>query len=135
MIAGSRRRASIVLGSESAILLVVMMFLGGFALWVGVPLGCLWIGAQLQAETGSVGVAIFAMLVGTLVSVALLIGLLGRLGRKHLEIQELRGREIGRTTPLEQVLIGSAMIALIGFVVWFVGFSGSAPLPGLELSY
>jgi uncharacterized membrane protein YbhN (UPF0104 family) len=135
MIGGHRRRAGFVLTSESAILLVVIMFLGSLALWVGVPLGWLWVGAQLQAETGSVGLAMFAMLVGILVSVAALVGVLGWLGRKHIEILELRGREIGETTPLEQVLVGSAVIAVIGFAVWFFGFSGSPPLPGLELSY
>ena len=135
MIAGRRRMASIVLSSESAILLLGIMFLGSLALWVGVPLGWLWIGAQLQAETGSVGLAMFAMLVGMIVSVAALLSVLGWLGRKHLEILELRGRDIGDTTPLEQVLVGSAAVAVIGFAVWFFGFSGSPPLPGLELSY
>jgi hypothetical protein len=124
-----------VLSTESLILLVGMMFVSSLALWVGVPLGWLWVGAQLQAGTGSVGVALFAMLVGILGSAAALVALLGWLGRKHIEIQELRGREIGETTPLEQVLVGSAAIAVIGFAVWFFGFSGSPPLPGLELSY
>ena len=95
----------------------------------------LWVGAQVQAETGSVGLALFAMMVGMLVSVTMLVSVLGWLGRKHLELLELRGREIGETTPLEQVLVGSAAVAVIGFAVWFFGFSGSAPLPGLELSY
>jgi heme/copper-type cytochrome/quinol oxidase subunit 2 len=135
MIAGRRRLAGFVLSSESAILLVGMMFLGSLALWVGVPLGWLWIGAQIQAETRSIGVALLAMLVGILVSVAVLVSVLGWLARRHMEIQELRGREIGETTPLEQVLVGSAVVAVIGFAVWFFGFSGSAPLPGLELSY
>jgi hypothetical protein len=135
MIAGRRRRASLMLSSESAILLIGMMFLGSLALWVGIPLAWLWVGAQLQAATGSVGVALLAMLVGILVSVAALVSVLGWLGQKHIEIQELRGREIGQTTPLEQVLVGSAAIAVIGFAVWFFGFSGSPPLPGLELSY
>jgi hypothetical protein len=134
VIAGGRRRTALVLGSESAILLVGMMLVGGFALWVGVPLAWLWVGAKLQAETGSIGVAMLAMLFGTLASVAVLVGVLGWLGRKHLEIQEQRGREIGETTPLEQVLIGSAVVAVIGFGVWFFGFSGSPPLPGLEFT-
>jgi hypothetical protein len=123
------------LTSESAILLVGIMFLGSLVLWVGVPLGWLWIGAQLQAMTGSIGTALFAMMAGMLASVAVLVMVLGWLGRKHIELLELRGREIGQTTPLEQVLVGSAALAVIGFAVWFFGFSGSPPLPGLELSY
>jgi hypothetical protein len=111
------------------------MFLSSIALWVGVPLGWLWIGAQIQAMTGSVGTALFAMMAGMLVSVAILVMVLGWLGRKHIELLELRGREIGQTTPLEQVLVGSAALAVIAFAVWFFGFSGSPPLPGLELTY
>jgi hypothetical protein len=125
----------VVLASESAILLVGIMFLGSLALWVGVPVGWLWIGGQIQAETGSIGTALAAMMAGMLASVAVLVGALGWLGRKHIELLEARGREIGPTTPLEQVLVGSAAVAVLGFAVWFFGFSGSPPLPGLELSY
>jgi heme/copper-type cytochrome/quinol oxidase subunit 2 len=125
----------IVLISESAILLVVIMFVGSLALWVGVPLAWLWIGSQIQAETGSLGVALLAMMVGMIVTIATLVTLLGWLNRKHVELQELRGREFHGSTALEQVLVGSAALAVIGFGVWFFGFSGSAPLPGLEVSF
>ena len=33
---------------ESAALLVVIMFMGSLVLWVGVPVGWLWVGSQLQ---------------------------------------------------------------------------------------
>jgi hypothetical protein len=113
----------------------LIMFGGSLALWVGVPLGWLWVGGQIQAETGSVGTAIFVMMAGMLFSVAALLGLLGWLGRKHIELLEARGRPIGQTTPLEQALVASAAVALIGFAVWFFGFSGSPPFPGLEVNY
>ena len=57
---------------------------------------------------------------------------LGRLNRRHVEIGEGRGRAATGTTPLEAVLVASAALALVAFAVWFV-FSGSPPLPGLEL--
>jgi hypothetical protein len=125
----------VILTSESAILLLGIMFVGGLVLWIGVPLGWLWVGAQVQAGTGSVGTALAAMMTGMLVSIAVLVSALGWLGRKHIELLELRGREIGPVTPLEHVLVSSAAVAVIGFAVWFFGFSGSPPLPGLELSY
>jgi heme/copper-type cytochrome/quinol oxidase subunit 2 len=125
----------IVLISESAILLVVIMFMGSLALWVGVPLAWLWIGSQIQGETGSLGVALLAMMAGMIVTIATLVTLLGWLNRKHVELRELRGRDVHGSTALEQVLVGSAALAVIGFGVWFFGFSGSAPLPGLEVSF
>jgi uncharacterized membrane protein YbhN (UPF0104 family) len=125
----------LVLISESAVLLVAIMFLGSLMLWVGVPVAWLWVGSRVIATSGSVGLALFTMMTGMLVSVGVLVSWLGWLGRKHVELQELRGREIGRTTALEQVLVGSASLAVLAFAVWFFGFSGSPPLPGLELSY
>jgi hypothetical protein len=125
----------LVLLSESAILLVAIMFLGSLALWVGVPLAWLWVGSRVIATSGSISLALFTMMAGMLVSVWVLVSWLGWLGRKHVELQEVRGREIGRTTALEQVLVFSAALAVLAFAVWFFGFSGSPPLPGLEWSY
>jgi len=125
----------IVLVSESAVLLVVIMVMGSLALWVGVPLGCLWIGSRIQAETGSIGLALLGMMSGMIVTIAALVTGLGWLNSKHAELQEQRGRDAHDSTVLEQVLVGSAALAVIGFGVWFFGFSGSAPLPGLEFSF
>ena len=38
------------------------------------------------------------------------------------------------TTALERVLVSCAVMAVIGFLVWFFGFSGSSPMP-LNVSY
>ena len=40
----------------------------------------------------------------------------------------------GETTALERVLVSSAVVAVIGFFVWFFGFSGSSPIP-MNVSY
>jgi hypothetical protein len=128
---GTRPPAQI---SESAILVSIML-LGSLTLWAGVPLAWLWAGSRIQAATGSIGLALFIMMSGMLASVTALISGLGWVGRRHIELQALRGRRIGQTTALEQVLVGSAVVAVVGFAVWFFGFSGSPPLPGLEVRY
>jgi hypothetical protein len=74
------------------------------------------------------------MMVGMLLSVTVLLALLGRLSRRHTEVQERRGVPEGETTALELVLVSSAVVAVTGFFVWFFGFSGSSPIP-LNLSY
>jgi uncharacterized membrane protein YbhN (UPF0104 family) len=155
----------LILASESAILLVAIMFIGSLVLWVGVPLGWLWIGSHIQGETGSLGFALLSMMAGMLLTTVAVVSFLGRLDRRLIEVQELRGgtsrpgaarrshrgrsprayrasasRRGGATrrqaaTALEQVLVLSAVVAVMGFSVWFFGFSGSPPLPGLELSY
>ena len=118
--------------SVGAILLLAIMFLGSLALWIGVPVGWLWIGSQIQAKTDSVGVALLSMMVGITVNVAILLKSLSWLNRKQLELDELRGRRRHGPTPLERVLVMSGALALLGFTAWFFGLSGAAPLPGLD---
>ena len=119
---------------SSAFLLVSIMFLGSLVLWVGVPLGWLYVGSQIQGATGSLGAALAAMMVGVLASIAVLVVLLSWLNRKHCEVREARGLDSHGSTALEGVLVTSAGVGLLVFVVWFFFFSGSSPIP-LNLSY
>ncbi len=114
-------------------LLVAMMFLGSLVLWVGVPVAWLWIGSRLQNGT-SLATATGVMMIGMLLSVTLLLAALGWLSRRHTELQERRNVPESETTALERVLVSSAVIAVIGFLVWFFGFSGSSPMP-INVSY
>ena len=114
-------------------LLVALMALGCLVLWVGLPLGWLWIGSRLQSST-SVGTALLAMLSGFVVCVVALAPALGWLNRKHVELREARAQPIGEHSALEVMLVLSAALATVAFVVWFFGFSGSSPIP-LRISY
>jgi len=120
---------------ESAALLIAIMFMGSLVLWVGVPVAWLWVGSQIQGSS-SMAAALGAMMIGMLVTIALLVTLLAWLNRKHVELQEARGLHLppDATTALEHVMVASAVVAVIGFVVWFFGFSGSSPMP-LNISY
>ena len=129
--AGFRR---FVLTSESALALVAIMLLGSLALWIGVPLGWLWIGSQLQARTESLGVALGTMMVGMVLTIAALLTLLAWLNRVHVELRAARGRDVGGTTALEHTLVASAALAVFAYTVWFFGFSGSSPIP-LSIGY
>jgi hypothetical protein len=106
-----------------------MMFAGSLLLWVGVPLGWLYIGSQVQGSTGSLGAAIGVMMVGAVLSILLIVRALLWLNRAHVELREARGLDSAGGAVLEGVLVISAGIALVGFGVWFFLFSGSAPLP------
>jgi len=119
---------------SSAVVLLAMMFLGSLVLWVGVPLGWLYVGSQVQASTGSIGTALGVMMLGVLVSIAILVPLLAWLNRKHVEMREARGLESYGQTALEAVLVVSAAVAIVVFAAWFFLFSGSSPIP-LNLGY
>jgi hypothetical protein len=119
----------LLLTSESALLLIAIMLLGSLALWIGVPVGWLWVGSQLQALTASLEVALGTMMVGMTLTIAALVSVLSWLNRRHVELQEARGREVGDTTALEHTLVASATLAVVAYGVWFFGFSGSSPVP------
>jgi hypothetical protein len=128
-----RRLRRFLLAGESATLLVVIMFVGSLVLWVGVPAGWLWVGSQIVPSSG-MSAAIGAMMIGMLLTIAGLVTFLSWVNRKHVELQEARGVVLGPATALERVLVTSAMVAILGFGVWFFGFSGSSPIP-LHMSY
>jgi hypothetical protein len=119
---------------QSAVLLIGIMFLGSLALWVGVPVAWLWVGSQVQAGTSSLAVAIGAMMAGMILTIIALVAFLASLNRRYVELSAARGNEVRALAALETVLVGSAAIALVVFVVWFFGFSGSSPIP-VEIKY
>ena len=117
---------------SSAALLLAMMFVGSLVLWVGLPLGCLYLGSRVQGATQSLGLALLAMAGGLILGIVTLVPLLGWMNRKHSELREARGREAYGQVTLEGVMVVSAALALLGFGVWFFFFSGSAPIPVLS---
>ena len=83
-------------------------------------------GSQVQAETSSLGTALAVMMVGVLVSILVIVPVLGWLNHKHSELRVARGLDDHGQTALEAVMTVSAGIAIVGFSVWFLFFSGRA---------
>jgi hypothetical protein len=111
----------------SALLIVLMMVIGSLVLWVGVPIGWLWVGSQIQATGDRIGTAIVVMLVGVLVSVILLAKLLIRMNSWHEHLREASGRPPAETPILEMVLVITAGVAVVAFGLWFFIFTGPGP--------
>ena len=111
----------------SAVLTGVIMVGASLFLWIGVPAGWLWIGSQIQGATGNLGAAIGAMLIGVIVSIVAIAWVLGRLNRVHEHLRHARGVEPTGPPLLEVVLVVTAALALIGFVIWFFVLAGPGP--------
>ena len=111
----------------SAVLTAVIMVGASLLLWIGVPAGWLWIGSQIQGSTGSIGTAIAVMLAGSIVSIVALAWILGRLNRAHEHLRAARGAEPSGPPLLEVVLVITAVLALVGFSVWFFLIAGPGP--------
>lgn len=102
----------------------IAMFVIGLTMWVGVPVGWLFIGSKIKASTDSLNLAVVVMGVGALATIVGLVKLLGVLNRAyHEDFVSLNGEEPQRT-PLEPVLVISAMMAVAAFGVWFMVFAG-----------
>jgi hypothetical protein len=115
-------------GSSAALTLAIMV-IGGLVLWIGLPLGCLYLGSRVQDATRSLGVAVVAMMVAVIVGIVAIVPLLGWLDRKHTELLAARGRRVHGQATLENVMVVSAGLALLGFGIWFFFLSGATPLP------
>ncbi|HEX2232938.1 MAG TPA: hypothetical protein VHG69_06195 [Thermoleophilaceae bacterium] len=111
----------------SGLILLLMMVGAGLLLWIGVPLGWLYIGSQVQGASESIGLAILVMMVGVLVSIAVIVPTLGWLNKKHLELREARGLETHGQTALEGIMTFCVVIAVIVFVAWFFVIEGPGP--------
>jgi hypothetical protein len=98
-------------------------------LWVGVPFAWLWVGSQIQAAGGSLGLALLAMAVGVAASIAVLLQLLAWLNLKHIHARERRGLDTYGNVTLEGIMVASAGFALVSFTIWFFLFSGTSPVP------
>ena len=114
-------------GSASTAL-VALMVIGCLCMWVAVPLGWLWIGSQVQSSA-SLSTALVVTMFGIVVSLGALVLALAWLNRLHLELRERRSRSTAGPSALEVILVTSAGIAVVGFVIWFLGFAGTSPLP------
>ena len=68
----SASRRGLLRTGGSGVLLVAIMVGGGLVLWVGVPLGWLYVGSLVQGSTDSLSIALLVMMVGVVVSIAVL---------------------------------------------------------------
>ena len=125
--------------------LIGLMAVGSIFLWIGIPIGWLWIGSQIQSDSGQASFGLYlGILLGIIVSMVaigkLLTGLNGVYGRlTGSEVvrvrlpwhRSLRGQEEGRPPRqiLDVVMVVSVLSAGFVFLCWVLFFAGSS-LPG-----
>ena len=117
-----------------AVLVVAIMAIGSIVLWAGTPLAWLWVGAQVQGSTQSLGAALATAFAGVIVSILVLASLLARLSDLYRANRVARGLDDPGHVVLEGVLVISAGIALTAFTIWFFLFAGASPAPiGIQI--
>jgi hypothetical protein len=125
--------------------LVVLMSIGGFAMWIVTPAAWLWIGSQLTESRRPDGTLYALVAVGILLTMTVLGLLLGRMNRIHGELTgritatTRRNERLAWTRPqsaseegraavnaLEVIMVACVVVAGILFFVWFFAFAGSS---------
>jgi O-antigen ligase len=140
-----RSRRHRLLWSPVALFLVLLMAVGSIVMWVGLPLGLIWIASAItDSSQPSLGPYLL-ILVGLPVGMFAIGKLLGSLDRAHGRItgrlddapqraawlqsmRDERGPRRKRRSVLDTVMIVSVLAALVAGAIWFMAFAGS-PLP------
>jgi hypothetical protein len=110
-------------------LVLLTMIAASVVAWIGIPVGWLWVGSQIQAMTSNLGAAVGASLFGSIVSIALMVPLLGRLSEAYRRGRVARGLEDTGNVALEAVVVVTAGLAVVAFLLWFFTAAGTAPFP------
>jgi hypothetical protein len=123
--------------------LIGLMAFGSVLLWIGSPLGWLWIASQMQTDSKGTGFGPYlVVLVGIAVTAVALAKALQRLNRLYGVVagsdapvrivlpwhRGLRGENEGRPprTVLDVVMVISVAIGAVAMTIWFFFFAGSS---------
>ena len=123
--------------------LIALMALGSVMLWLGAPIGWLYVGSQYQAKSEAAGFGPYLLVIGGIaVSVVVLTKVLSALSRAYDHAsgqaepvrvrlpwhRSMRGDEDHRPprSVLDVVMVVSVGIAVVAMTIWFFGFAGSS---------
>ena len=138
-------RGQKLLWSPVALLLVLLMAAGSILMWIGLPLGLIWIASAISESSQPSMGPYLLILVGLPIGAIIIGKALGALDRMHGRVTGRTGGEQRRNTwmnsmgekastnrrprsVLDTVMIVSVLSALVIGGIWFLVFAGS-PLP------
>jgi hypothetical protein len=140
-----RSRRHRLLWSPVALLLVLLMAAGSIVMWVGLPIGLIWLASAITDSSQPTLGPYLLILIGLPVGMVAIGKLLGSLDRMHGRItgrlddgpqraawlqsmRDERGPRRKQRSVLDTVMIVSVLAALVAGAIWFIAFAGS-PLP------
>ena len=128
--------------SPPALMLVLLMAVLSVVMWIGVPLGLIYIASQLADSSNPSAGPYVLVLVGLPIGMAIVGKCLGILDRAHARLTGrvddtrrpatwMRSMRAERVTTrrggvLDRVMIASVTLAILAFGVWFFAFAGSS---------
>lgn len=129
-------------GRAAGTALVLAMAAGSILMWIGAPLGWLWVGSRMTTSTQAQLGPYVLVLAGTVVTMFAFGKGLGAVNRLHLRVtgrlddrperatwlRSMRGERqvVHDRGVLDRVMLVSVSLALVLFLVWFFAFAGSS---------
>src|SRR5215210_672595 len=137
-----RTRRQKLLWSPVAIVLVLLMAVGSVLMWVGLPLGLIWLASAITDSSQPTLGPYLLILIGLPVGMFAIGKLLGSLDRMYGRItgrlddgpqravwlqsmRDERGPRRKRRSVLDTVMIVSVLAAVVVGAIWFIAFAGS----------
>lgn len=91
---------------------------GSVLMWAPMPLAWLWVGGRAYAATGSLAADGAVAFLGFVATTVLAMAMLGRLDRRWVELRRRAGHD-QREGALSQVMVVSATLGILAFLLWF----------------
>jgi hypothetical protein len=89
-------------------------------------MGWLWVGSQVDYQTGSVSIGILSAFVGMVTTLFLTLALAKRLDHVWQLVRRAAGHD-QRKGVLDRIFVVSIAIAGTGFIFWFLVIAGPGP--------
>jgi hypothetical protein len=126
--------------------LILLMVVGSLMLWIGIPVGWLWVGSQVASDSQQTSLGTYLLVLAAIVVSMIAVGkglsklnqVYGRVTGEdpHMRVRmpwhrSMRGEEDHRPPRqiLDVVMVTSVGLAALALLIWFALFAGS-PLPG-----
>jgi hypothetical protein len=106
--------------------ILVLMTVVGVSFWGPIPAGCLWVGAQANYHTNSVGVGIVVAFGLMLAAVMGGLSVMKRLDHLWILIRRAAGHD-QREGVVGRIFAVSAAIGAVVFTIWLLVFAGLGP--------
>jgi len=90
------------------------------------PIGWLWVGSQVNYQTGSISLGILSAFAGMVTTLMITLALARRVDHAWRLVRRAAGYE-QKNGALERIFVISAGIAAIGFIFWFLIIAGPGP--------
>jgi hypothetical protein len=120
---GERRRRVDATLAAAVLALEVLLCL---SLWGPQPVAWLWVGSQVDYQTGSVSLGIASAFAGMIATLMITLAICARLDRAWRILRRAAGHE-QREGMLARIFAVTAVVAGLVFLVWFVVLEGPAP--------